>query len=170
MRSISEVRPFEDWFEVYYLPASRIIGMEARSGGSLGNTAPALWDSVIAKGADQVLASLPALIPESLFGWTCEHDPATDTFVYMVCALTPADTPVPEGFSFRDWPETLCAKGLICEDVGQTIGHAGNAGYTDNWGSCPWNAELYLNAEVADPPGDFVTPWHWLVPVRRTDG
>lgn len=167
MLSVSQIRPFEDHVEVYHLPASRIIGVEARSGGRLGNTAPALWDSVFSSGADKVLASLPALIPESLLGWTCEYDPATDTFVYMVCAMTPADTTVPEGFTFRDWPETLCAKGLFGEDVGQTCAHVKSLGYTVNWDACPWNAELYLNAEEANPPKQCETPWHWLVPVKH---
>lgn len=40
MQSVSEIRPFDDRLEVYHLPASRIIGVKARSGGKLGNTAP----------------------------------------------------------------------------------------------------------------------------------
>ena len=32
--------------------------------------------------------------------------------------------------------------------------------------SCPWNAELYLDAEMANPPKQCDTPWHWLVPVK----
>ena len=99
-------------------------------------------------------------------GWTCEYDPATDTFVYMVCAITPAGTEVPEGFTFRDWPETLCAKGLFGEDVGQTYERIKPLGYEANWESCPWNAELYLNAEMENPPKQCETPWHWLVPVK----
>ena len=101
MQSISAIRPFDDHLEIYHLPASRIIGVEARSGGKLGNTAPALWDSVFKSGKDKVLRALPSLIPESLMGWTCEYDPATDTFVYMVCAITPAGTEVSEGADHR---------------------------------------------------------------------
>ena len=44
MRCVSEIRPFEEILEIYRLPAFRIIGVEARSGGTLGNNAPALWD------------------------------------------------------------------------------------------------------------------------------
>lgn len=166
MRSVSEIRPFEEILEIYHLPAFRIIGVEARSGGKLGNTAPALWDSVFKSGKDQTLRSLPSLIPESLMGWTCEHDPETDTFVYMVCTITPAGTEVPEGFTFRDWPETLCAKGLFGEDVGQTCERIRPLGYTINWDICPWNAELYMDEEEANPPKQSETPWHWLVPVK----
>ena len=166
MQSISAIRPFDDHLEIYHLPASRIIGVEARSGGKLGNTAPALWDSVFKGGKDIIMRSLPALIPESLLGWTCEYDPETDTFVYMVCGITPAGTEVPEGFTFRDWPETRCAKGLFGEDVGQTYERIKPLGYEANWESCPWNAELYLNAEMENPPKQCETPWHWLVPVK----
>ena len=28
------------------------------------------------------------------------------------------------------------------------------------------DAELYLNAEEANPPKQCETPWHWLVPVK----
>lgn len=169
MLTVSEILPFDDQIGVYQLPGLTHHRIETRSGGNLGNTAPALWDKFFSTGTDKVLASLPALIPESLFGWTCEYDPATDTFVYMVCILTPADTPVPDGFTYRDWPETLCAKGLFGEDVDQTCGRAKLLGYAINWEACPWNAELYLNAEEANPPKQCETPWHWLVPVKAIE-
>jgi len=166
MKPVSNIRPFEEQVEICCLPASRIIGMETRSGGMLGNTAPALWDSIFKSGADQTLRSLPSLIPESLLGWTCEYDPANDTFVYMVCALTPAGTPVPDGFTYRDWPGTLCAKGLFGEDVGKTMERMKALGYSANWEVCPWNAELYLDAEMEDPLKTCETPWRWLVPAK----
>ena len=168
MRPVSEIRPLEDVLEIYQLPAFRVIGIEGRSGGKLGNAAPALWDSVFASERDQTLRALPSLIPDSLMGWTCEYDPETDTFVYMVCTITPAGTEVPEGFTFRDWPETLCAKGLYGENVGQTCGRLKPLGYTTNWETSPWNAELYLDAEEANPPKQCETPWRWLVPVKRS--
>ena len=166
MKPVSEILPLEEQVEIYRLPASRIIGVEARSGGKLGNTAPTLWDSVFKSGADQTLRSLPSLIPESFLGWTCEYDAKTDTFVYIVCALTPASTPVPEGFTYRDWPETLCAKGQFGEDVGQTLERMKALGYAANWEVCPWNAELYLDTEMENPPRQCETPWRWLVPAK----
>ena len=47
MRCIFEIRPLEEILEIYYLPSFRLIGVEARSSGTLGHTAPALWDSVL---------------------------------------------------------------------------------------------------------------------------
>ena len=165
MRSISEIRPFEDSFEVFTLPAARIIGYETRSGGPLGNTAIALWDRLYSAGQIDQLKALPSLIPNSLCGWTCEYDAASDTFVYLVCALTPQGTPVPDGCTFRDLPATACAKGLYGEDVMQTVERAKAHNYAPNWAVCGWNAELYLDEEEANPPKQADTPWHWLVPV-----
>jgi len=42
MRSLSEIRAFDETFEIFTMPAMRIIGCETRSGGNLGNLAPAL--------------------------------------------------------------------------------------------------------------------------------
>lgn len=167
MRCISEIRPFEDQFEVFHLPACRIIGLLARSGGKLGNTAPALWGEAYSSGRMDTLKALPSVIPQSTFGWTCEYDPETDTFAYIVCVLTSKDTPVPDGFIFRDLPETCCAKGLYGEDVMKTVERANAAGYGVNWEACGWNAELYLADEENQPPKADCTPWEWLVPVKK---
>lgn len=167
MKEFSEIKAFDDEFELYHLPKVRIIGKETRNGGALGNTAPALWDAAFQSGAYDHLKKLPHVLRDSLFGWTCEYDATTDTFVYIVCAVTPADTPVPEGYSYRDIPETVCAKGLYGETVQQTIERARTAGYVPNWDSYGWNAECYLDAEEQQPPKQTDMPWHWIVPVKK---
>ena len=116
MRNISEIKAFEDEFELFELLVVRIIGKEVRSGGSLGNTAPALWGEVFSSGACNILFGLPHVV-NGLYGWTCEYEAATDTFIYIVCAMTPAGTPVPDGFVYRDIPTTVVAKGLFGEDI-----------------------------------------------------
>ena len=153
------------------IPAARIIGRETRNGGKLGNTAPALWDAVYAGQDHVVLEALPKAGHQELFGWTCEYDPATKTFVYLVCALTPAGTPVPEGFAYREIPTTLCAVGLYGESVNKTLKRAAEQGYVANWSAdgCGWNAEMYFSAEEANPPKQTKSPWHWLVPVRAAE-
>ncbi len=167
MRNFPEIKAFEDEFEVFELPASRLIGLEVRNGGALGNTAPALWGQAFESGAMDALNALPQVLEGSTYGWTCEYDPSTDTFVYIVCVLTPADTPVPDGFTHRDVSATLVAKGLYGESVAQTVERANALGYGTNWEECGWNAELYLQAEEDAPPKQADTPWHWLVPVRK---
>ena len=166
MKTVSELRPFGTRLEVVHLPAARIIGLEARSGGALGNTAPALWNQVLSTGVADALRRLPLLVPGSLFGWTCEYDAPTDTFIYLVCALTPANAPVPEGFSHRDIPETDCVLGLFGEDIPQTLERAKQHGRVPNWEPWGWNAELYFDREMERPPEGIETPWHWLVPVK----
>ena len=168
MLPISSIRPFADDLSFFRLPAARIIGCETRSGGALGNTAPALWQKTFSSDAMDALMNLPSLVEAANFGWTMEYDSATDTFVYMVCVLTPADTPVPDGFSFRDLPETDCAVGLYGENVMDTVERAKALGYQPNWECCGWNAELYLAAEEENPPKpQCPEPWRWLVPVKK---
>lgn len=169
MRNISEIKAFEDEFEVFHLPEVRIIGKEVRNGGSIGNTAPALWGQMCESGDIDVLMSLPHVLQNSLYGWTCEYDSKTDTFVYIVCAMTPANTPVPEGFVYRNLIATDCAKGLYGESVQQTVKRAKELGYKNNWERCGWNAELYIQAEEDNPPKQVSEPWHWLVPVKKDE-
>ena len=167
MRSFSEIKAFEDEFELFYLPGVRIIGKEIRNGGTLGNTAPALWTETFQNGAFDILKALPQILQDSSFGWTCEYDAKSDTFIYIVCVMTPADTPVPKGFTYRDIPETACAKGLYGESVPKTIERAKELGYEPNWEPFGWNAELYLQAEEDNPPKQVDMPWHWIVPVKK---
>lgn len=167
MKNFSEIKAFEDKFELYHLPESRIIGKAIRNGGKLGNTAPALWDETFQSGAYDTLKSMPHVLKDSLYGWTCEYDAESDTFVYIVCAVVPANTPVPDGFMYRDIPETICAKGIYGESVQETIERANELGYEPNWEPYGWNAELYLQAEEDNPPKQVDMPWHWIVPVKK---
>ena len=169
-REFSEITAFDDTFGIFHLPQARVIGKEVRNGGSIGNTAPALWNAVFSSGDAEILRTLPHILKDSLYGWTCDYDPQTDTFNYMVCALTPADTPMPAGFVYRDIPETLCAKGLYGEDMGKTLEHIRDTGYETNWEPYGWNAELYLDAEEENLPKQINTLWHWLVPVSKNEG
>ena len=167
MNPVSKLSPFQTEIAFFHLPAARIIGLETRSGGQLGNTAPALWEKAFSTGAMDTLLKLPSLVKDANFGWTMEYDAASDTFVYMICMLTPGDTPVPEGFTFRDLPETDCVLGLFGEDTMTTVERAKEAGFVPNWSVCGWNAEVYLTAEKKNPPKPSATPWRWLVPVKK---
>ena len=60
MREFAEVKAFDDAFGIYHLPKARVIGKEVRNGGTIGNTAPALWDEVFSSGtASKVSGELP---------------------------------------------------------------------------------------------------------------
>lgn len=166
MNQLSSIQPFATSVEFYHLPAVRIIGREVRSGGQLGNTAPQLWGEMYASGAMDTLFSLPQIVDKCTFGWTSDYDPATDTFCYMVCVMTPADPPVPDGMTGRDIPATDCAVGLFGEDVMQTVARVESVGYAPNWELCPWNAEVNFAAEEENPPRQNCMPWRSLVPVN----
>lgn len=167
MRSFSEIKAFEDELEFFFLPKVRIIGKGVRNGGALGNTAPELWAETFRCGDGDRLISLPQVLKDSLYGWTCEYEEESDTFVYIVCAVTAADTPIPKGFIYRDIPETVCVKGLYGEGIPETIERIKAQGYETNWEPYGWKAELYLLAEEDNPPKQVDTPWHWIIPVRK---
>jgi len=123
---------------------------------------------VYASGDADILMALPRIAGDALYGWTCEHNPADDTHCYLVCALTPAGTPIPEGFVYRDYPETPCARGCYDEEFAPTMEHIKAAGYTPNWEACPWNAELYLQDEEDHPPvKNCAQQFRWLIPVCK---
>lgn len=165
-RAISDIRPFEREVEIFHAPAMRVIGKEARSGGALGNAAPALAEATMQSPIWALLEALPRVLPYGV-GWTCDFDPATGTFSYIVGFLTPANTPVPEGCAYRDVSATLCARGLLGEDAGQTAERAKALGYTTNWENAAWNTEFYIPEEEATWTREDAQPCHWLVPVRE---
>lgn len=167
IRDISKSKPFDDNFELMSLPAVRIIGKEARNGGIYGDTGPALWKEVFSSGDSNILFSLPNAANNGLCGWICDFEPETDSFIYLVCAITPAGTDVPEGFVYRDIPETICTKGVRGEDIPQTIKRAEELGYITNWEPYEWNAEFYFEEEQDDPPGKTSDTWHWMIPVKK---
>lgn len=169
IKKLSEITPFATELVLVQLASSRLIGREARCGGELGNTAPSLWDEVYGSGAAKTLSALPELNWRELLGWTCEYDPASDTFCYLVGVLAPADAPIPSGMSSRDVPETLCAVGVYGESVEQTRIRAQALGYEPNWDAegLGWNAELSFSEEEASPPAAADSPWHWLVPIKK---
>lgn len=57
-----------------------------------------------------ILKALPQVVSKDLFGWTLEYDPVSKTFVYFVCTLSPAGTPVPDGFAHRGMNRTGAPK------------------------------------------------------------
>lgn len=154
MEDIGEIRPGEG-FEVFWLPAVRIIGKEARCGGPLGNTAPGLVAEAFASDAWQVALRLPRVI-ENHVDWMGDHDPADDTFSFVHCVIVPAGTPVPEGLVYRDLAETACGKGVDGESEQQTFARAAGAGYVENYGGNPWNIEVFFPEEDTSC---------WVVPV-----
>jgi len=97
---------------------------------------------------------------------------ATDTFSYLAGVLASAETPVPEGFQFRDVPETLAAVGAWGDEIGGIVGRLKELGFETAWGvaGCGWNAEMYFGAEMENlPPNGNKQGCRWVVPCRRVE-
>jgi len=153
-RDIREARAFQD-FEIFTLPASRIIGKEVIAPLNHGkNPVPAVWETFTQTDEWKNLLALPRVIPGASIGWTCDYVAATDTFSYLVAMHTPAGTPVPEGMQFRDAPQTLVAMGKWGEEINGIVKRLKKMGFATAWGDpgCGWNAELYFIEELENPP------------------
>jgi len=174
-RGINEMKAHHKEFEIFKVPASRLIGKEKSLPLHGAGPLPArpFWEECFASEEwEKTIRVLPQVIPESNFGWTCDYVPATDTFSYLCSVLTPAGTPVPEGWQFRDVPETLAAVGLwgdrLMEDV---VPKLQAMGFEPAWGDagCGWNAELYLHKEKVEdqPPDGNAQGCRWVVPCKK---
>lgn len=169
MRTISQIRAFEDDGEVFEMPAVRIIGVERRSGGKLGNQAHLLWNDVLEGDVHAALLALPTVVPDALFGWMCDPDPSDGSYRYILGAMTPAGTPVPPGTGFvaLDVPAGLCFKGQYSDELTDTVAQAGEMGYDADWTPFTWNAELFIGAEDEQADDSNLMPRHWIIPVRK---
>ncbi|MEN6313861.1 MAG: hypothetical protein ABFD25_06400 [Clostridiaceae bacterium] len=163
-RSITEVKAFSKQFEIYKMPASRVIG-KAFIHHPGQNAVPFVEES-LASSEWPIILNLPRVISDADCGWTCEYLPETDSFTYIVSVLTPAQTPVPDGCQYRDVPETLVAFGLRGENMDLVRAKMEDWGYTTNHESpgCCWNAEFYFEEECKMYPGE--NNEHWIMPCK----
>ena len=173
-RNISEIKAFQADFEICVMPAARIIGKELSSPLNVSaerpNPVPEFWEKLVESDDWKTIKSLPHVVPDSSFGWTCDYVAADDTFSYICSVLTPAGTPVPDGFQFRDAPQTLVAVGKWGDEISDITERLQTMGYEPAWGDagCGWNTELYFLAELDNPPPDGnKVGCRWLVPCKK---
>lgn len=100
-------------FEVQNFKAVRIIGKEVVVGKK--NPSVELWETFLKDGTNEFLQSLPERVSPlgDTVGWMGDYNPKTREFVYIAGIFTKPDTPVPEGFSYRDIPDCLMGIGWI---------------------------------------------------------
>ncbi len=169
LRHISELHPFWETFEIFYMPASRVIGVEQayKSDGSDGGAGPQ-WARVCSSDIWKTLGELPLVIPNTGFGWTCDDNHETGCFSYIVAMLTPAGTPVPEGCQYRDIPPALVAVGRWDEHFDEVKEQMNQRGYKPCWDDkgCGFNAELYFWEEESLPHSPD-QEWRWLIPCKK---
>lgn len=166
MRKISQIKAFEQDFELFEMDGARIIGKAVRSGGRQGKQAELLWHEVLDTPVYDQLVALPDVIADSVVGAMCEEQP-DGSVLYILGALAPAGSPVPEGLTSRDLPAGIVAKGEFGDELTDTIAKAEAQGYVTAWPPFTWAAELFLLPEDEQSDDTNVMPRHWLVPVKK---
>jgi len=171
MKNINEMKPFVEEQEIFFMPDVRIIGLELRCKlhDTGENPIPALWGKFFEKGFPAALANLPRAIPNAMLGWTGDCPEGSDTFSYIVSIACPANTPVPEGYTYRDLPSSIVAKGKFGESIGDVINRFTPLGFVTCYTDLGWNAELYFDEEENNPPLTNCDGWRWLVPCVKVD-
>ena len=171
MKNIHEIKPFVEEQEFFLMPEVRIIGIEGRCKLHTGSNADVMevWqrfdETVTAK-----LDILPRAMPNALLGWTGDCPEGSDTYSYIISAICPADTPVPEGLVYRDLPASYVAKGRYGDGLNDVVNTFTSKGFLTCYIDLPWNAELYLDDEENNPPiKDCHQPFRWLVPCVKVD-
>lgn len=170
VKNISEIKSFVDEQEIFIMPETRIIGIEARCKLHAGNDdVMALWNS-FGDAEAATLKSLPKVIPNALLAWTGSCPEGSDTYSYIISAACPAGTAVPDGFSYRDIPASYVAKGEYGDSINDVIKKFTPNGFMTYYTDLGWNAELYLDDEEENPPKkDCPQPFRWLVPCVKVD-
>lgn len=162
--NVCEFRPGMEKIEIAEMPNVILIGKAKRNSQIAG--APAFWGECYSKGIFEKLADLPRLIPNHLVGWSgdcveTEDNPDRD-FTYMIGALVPMDTIIPDEFDYRVLRGTLVAKGILGMEMYEVIDRIRELGYEPSYGdNNGWNAELYIDGESDEDK------WSWIVPIKK---
>lgn len=98
MRKLSEIKAFEDEFELFEMDAARVIGKAVRSGGQQGKQAELLWGEVMGTQVHEQLVALPDVIADSLVGYMCEEQART-----ALCSTFWVRWHLREALCLKDW-------------------------------------------------------------------
>lgn len=157
--------------EIRQLPAARAIGIEVKNGGGQ-NPVPQLWEGIFQNKGLSVLEQTKPLL-DLYVGWMGEYDAPSETFTYLAGYLMPANTPVPQGFSYRDLPPCEVGLGTINGSFanGDVFAHSHEmtaegirqAGYEPDY-TQGWSAEAYHRALPFDAQEGTI---HYLCPCKK---
>lgn len=153
--------------EFFNLPPLRMIGKEVSHGYDCGNPVPELWEKCL---REETLKILETLSPEIDYyiGWMGDYNSETKQFAYIAGYFMPANTPVPEGFQYRDLSACMVGMGYIngrFENVfprlhDMTVDGIQAHGYSPDY-SQSWSAEVYpkdLSFEANEGTINFICP------------
>lgn len=158
--------------EFFNLPPVRIIGKEVIN-DSLSengdNPVPSLWEKCFNEG---LLKVLEPLSPEMDYyiGWMGEYNNETGAFAYIAGYFMPANTPVPDGFQYRDLSACTVGMGWIngsfengevfAHSHDLTVGGINENGYIPDY-SQGWSAEVYakdLSFDATEGTINYICP------------
>ncbi|GEM_PF-4245429 len=166
MKKIYDVKPFEEEFELLEMDAVRIIGLEIACSDPKGQEAALIWNDLLGTKAHEQLVALPDVLNgEALFGFMV-NPKADGSFTYLLGAMTPAGTAVPEGFAYMDLPGGTVAKGCFGDSLTKTIERIKEKGFAPNWTPFTWNAEMFFQAEDEQYGDTNLMPRRWIIPVK----
>lgn len=154
--------------EFFNLPPVRIIGKEVLNGG-VENPVPELWSKCF---KEDVFKELETLSPEMDYyiGWMGEYKRETGKFTYIAGLFMPINTPVPNGFQYRDLSACMVGMGWINGDFENgevftrshdlTVGGIQANGYEPDY-SQGWSAEVYakdLSFDATEGTINYICP------------
>jgi len=163
-------------FELRELPAFRVIGKEIHPLLDMKeNPIPAFWGQCFQDGSFNALEWLgPALLQPDYVGFMCEYEPnAGNVFTYMCGVFAKADTEVPEGYTFRDYPAATVAVGWIKgpEKENYLCAHKFTEGELRAKGYLPgkagWCAEVYNCPRFTTPAADGSVILDYYIPCEK---
>jgi len=101
-------------FQTKHMPAIRVIGKGIRMNMDMKeNPIPALWEECFAKGTFKALEGMHGQIVEKDYvGLICDWSKETKAYTYICGMIMNSGCPVPEGFTYRDFPASAVAIAL----------------------------------------------------------
>jgi len=150
MRDLSEIKPFGENHGIFHLPPLKLIGkvhVAPQRGEKEGSKIYAarqeegtnkFFDEFCDSPEFKTMLQLPSIIESVIC--VIGFEMTDDNYAYlMMCAVVPAETPVPDGLDWRRTPETLLAVGKNREclnEIKERIEHEGYLPNTDTPGCC----------------------------------
>lgn len=114
-------------FAVRTLGPGKVVGKELRTSlnSPEGISIPAFWSQCFQDGTIATLRGLQGRrFPSTLVGWVGRHDPADDSYSYVVGVLASPDAAIPEGMVSYDLPDTQFAVGSVLGTEPDIYAHA----------------------------------------------
>ena len=170
-------------FEVKPFAAARVIGklVDCSLNEGADNPVPGMWESMGQDGRLDFLKNMHerATPDPDMVGWLGGYNPESNSFTYIIGVLTRPDTPVPDGYAYRDIPD--CEIGIAwiqgSDDNGDIYqgAHDINAkamqesGYEYDHSAGGFEMEYYSHARFAIPAtnGEKTLVMEYYSPCRK---